>query len=347
MSHETLYEVLGIGWSATSSEIRTSYRLLAMKSHPAHNKGPEAARQFAQLSKAYSILSSAELRTQYDSHLQNSGLQANHLDVKDSHVDAGHLFIDEMHALASELADAGYDRSFIELALAEEGCPIAIAAASASGVTTPSGDLGHEQAAWKEPMSERGRTHQGQENFYGRPPNTRSGSHRGIWAILLVAFLVGASAYFFGYLPYVTAKEEEARVLAERAKAAEIAAKKAEESARAALEQMQASEARAQGAEQRAGESNQQRQRAQQSSQQQRDAMARRDAQDYARLVNLRDRCNALQQAAQNMSANAKGAFGAMATGPMATTAFQVCSEYDRALNERRYYEAAQNQLRR
>lgn len=72
------------------------------------------------------------------------------------------------------------------------------------------------------------------------------------------------------------------------------------------------------------------------------DQLARREAKELARLVNLRGQCAALTKAVQRIPIDS--GFGAMAAQPMATRAYRVCVEYDRALKERQYYEALRGQ---
>jgi curved DNA-binding protein CbpA len=64
------YQTLGVKRDATPAEIKSAYRRLARERHPDHNPGSEeAARLFAVVSEAYSILSDPQERAFYDSRL--------------------------------------------------------------------------------------------------------------------------------------------------------------------------------------------------------------------------------------------------------------------------------------
>ncbi len=61
------YEVLGIPREASTQEIKSAYRKLAVKYHPDRNQGnPEAEENFKEAAEAYAVLSDPEKRARYD-----------------------------------------------------------------------------------------------------------------------------------------------------------------------------------------------------------------------------------------------------------------------------------------
>ncbi len=61
------YEVLGVVRTASDQEIKSAYRKLALQYHPDRNPGnAEAEEKFKEAAEAYSVLSDAQKRAQYD-----------------------------------------------------------------------------------------------------------------------------------------------------------------------------------------------------------------------------------------------------------------------------------------
>lgn len=63
-----LYEILGVSRRATSKEIKKAYRSKSLQYHPDKNKDEGAAEKFADIARAYEVLSDEEKREIYDRH---------------------------------------------------------------------------------------------------------------------------------------------------------------------------------------------------------------------------------------------------------------------------------------
>jgi DnaJ-class molecular chaperone len=69
MASEDLYEILGVGRTATAEEIKKAYRALARKHHPDRNQGKkDSEERFKKLSAAYAVLKDGEKRKLYDQY---------------------------------------------------------------------------------------------------------------------------------------------------------------------------------------------------------------------------------------------------------------------------------------
>ncbi len=67
MHRKDYYAVLGGAKDADEREIKTAYRRLALLNHPDTNRDdPEAEDRFKEISEAYEVLSSEDMRSQYD-----------------------------------------------------------------------------------------------------------------------------------------------------------------------------------------------------------------------------------------------------------------------------------------
>lgn len=61
------YQILGVNNTASQTEIKRSFRILALKYHPDRNKNSEEAKQkFMQIVEAYEVLSDEQARKNYD-----------------------------------------------------------------------------------------------------------------------------------------------------------------------------------------------------------------------------------------------------------------------------------------
>jgi molecular chaperone DnaJ len=76
MTKRDYYEILGVSQSATITEIKASYRKLAMKYHPDRNPDDTLAEEkFKEATEAYEVLSDENKRTKYD-QFGHEGLRA-------------------------------------------------------------------------------------------------------------------------------------------------------------------------------------------------------------------------------------------------------------------------------
>ena len=67
MAKRDYYDVLGVNKSASSEELKSAYRKLAVKYHPDKNPGDaKAEEKFKEASEAYGILSDKEKKQNYD-----------------------------------------------------------------------------------------------------------------------------------------------------------------------------------------------------------------------------------------------------------------------------------------
>ncbi len=60
------YEVLGLGKTATTAEIKSAYRKLALQFHPDRNKEAGAEEKFKEINEAYQVLSDPKKKQTYD-----------------------------------------------------------------------------------------------------------------------------------------------------------------------------------------------------------------------------------------------------------------------------------------
>lgn len=162
-------------------------------------------------------------------------------------------------------------------------------------------------------------------------PTDRKSARRSVVVVVSMLAILSILGYAFGYRPYIAQKEEAARIAAEETRrvvaeearrVAEATAKKAAEEkarvleARLAEERARIMEAQARAVEDRA-----------------RQAASRADAEDLARVENLRAQCDAAGAAA-----NRTGGFVA------ARLAIPICMQSERAVKDRLRYEALRSQ---
>lgn len=74
---QNFYEILGVNSTASTKDIKSKYRELAMKFHPDRNPGDEeSAERFKEVSEAYNVLSDPQKRQEYDFQQCHTGFKA-------------------------------------------------------------------------------------------------------------------------------------------------------------------------------------------------------------------------------------------------------------------------------
>jgi len=99
MSKRDYYEILGVGKSASTDEIKKAYRKVAMQYHPDRNPGDKSAEEkFKEAAEAYEILSDADKKAQYDryGHAGVSGNGRGYGNMEDIFSQFGDIFGDDL-----------------------------------------------------------------------------------------------------------------------------------------------------------------------------------------------------------------------------------------------------------
>ncbi len=86
MASRTYYDILGVKRTATTAEIQTAFRWLAMQWHPDRNKRPDATGRFREINDAYQCLKDPQARGAYDWELTKQ--RERHASQRRSHAQA-------------------------------------------------------------------------------------------------------------------------------------------------------------------------------------------------------------------------------------------------------------------
>ncbi len=65
-SKRDYYDILGVGKSASTTELKSAYRKMALKWHPDRNKEAGAEAKFKEINEAYEVLSNNDKKAKYD-----------------------------------------------------------------------------------------------------------------------------------------------------------------------------------------------------------------------------------------------------------------------------------------
>src|SRR5436189_438709 len=102
MSKRDYYEILGVGKSSSTDEIKKAYRKVAMQYHPDRNPGDKAAEEkFKEAAEAYEVLSDTEKKAQYDRY-GHAGVRGNgrggygNMNMEDIFSQFGDIFGDDL-----------------------------------------------------------------------------------------------------------------------------------------------------------------------------------------------------------------------------------------------------------
>lgn len=111
---EDYYEILEVSRTATISEIKSSYRKLALKYHPDRNQGDkEAEEKFKKINQAYEILGNEEKRAMYDRYGE-AGISGSSYS-SDPFEDLGDIFASFFGGGFSDFAKRDLDKYMLDI----------------------------------------------------------------------------------------------------------------------------------------------------------------------------------------------------------------------------------------
>lgn len=126
MDYKDYYKTLGVDRKASTDEIRTAYRKLAMKYHPDKNPGDKKAEEkFKEINEAYQVLSDEQKRAHYDrlgsayTNYRSTGGRPGDFRWEDWGTRGGNVNMDDLFGGSSGTGGAGGFSDFFRMIFGE------------------------------------------------------------------------------------------------------------------------------------------------------------------------------------------------------------------------------------
>ncbi|MGF6859214.1 J domain-containing protein [Paraburkholderia sp. CI3] len=197
---ENYYGILSVREDASTAEINQAYRYAAPKVHPAYaERNPlDASRRFADLARAWHVLSDETRRGAYDVQ-RHPGRTSPSSNTSLGSVDPEKAFASSMVEWAMELCGQGYSSQRIEDLLLLHECPAHIAASVAALFTAGSAASAAGTRVGVSPTVSLQNQFPGLGSYSSAPAATKSQSDR-VHAIIGTLILIGLLAILFSVI---------------------------------------------------------------------------------------------------------------------------------------------------